>query len=145
MTTRRAEWYRFSMNENASGPGASLSAACQEAVEAYRSAGRAIMAPAIRKMLESIIRQKSEHVNELRPLEGAFSGPVPRIVLTDGGDPEKTLASIAEYENAFASTLDGFSSAMSGEDQKVEVKRLADASRKFASWSKDHLDLLALF
>lgn len=133
------------MNENASGQGASLSSACQEAVESYRSAGRSIMAPAIRKMLESIIRQKSEHVNALRPLDGSFSGSVPRIALAEGADPEKVLSAIADYENAFASTLDGFSSSIAWDDQKVEVKRLADASRKFASWSKDHLDLLALF
>lgn len=103
------------------------------------------MAPAIRKMLESIIRQKSEHVNALRPLDGSFSGSVPRIALAEGADPEKVLSAIADYENAFASTLDGFSSSIAWDDQKVEVKRLADASRKFASWSKDHLDLLALF
>lgn len=104
-----------------------------------------ILAPAIRKVIESIIRQKSEHVNSLRPLDHAFSGETVRISLAEGSGPETVLEAIVKHETGFAATLDGFAPVLPIEDQKLAVHAIADASRKFASWAQDHLDLLSLF
>ena len=133
------------MNEKMLGGGATLSSACQEAVEAYRVSGKVILAPAIRKVIESIIRQKSEHVNELRPLEHAFEGTIVHISLVEGSGPETVLEAIVKHEKEFAAMLDAFAPTLPIEDQKLAVHTIAEACRKFASWAQDHLDLLAIF
>jgi rubrerythrin len=133
------------MDEILTNGSAKLSAACQEAVEAYRASGKVILAPAIRKVIESIIRQKSDHVNELRPLDHAFEGTIMRISLREGSGPEVVLEAIVKHETEFAATLDKFAPSLPIEDQKLAVHAIAEACKKFASWAQDHLDLLALF
>jgi hypothetical protein len=133
------------MSENMHSGGTPLSSVCQEAVEAYRASGRTIVAPAIRKVIESVILQKSDHVNALRPFDPAFTGSVSHIPLAEGSDPMVVLAAIVKHETEFAATLDAFAPTLPIEDQKLAVHAIAESSRKFASWAKDHLDLLALF
>jgi rubrerythrin len=133
------------MNENSPSGAATLSSVCQEAVEAYRASGKVILAPAIRKVIESIIRQKSEHVNVLRPLDHAFAGKIIHISLAKGSGPETVLEAIVKHEKEYAAILDAFAPTLPIEDHKLAVHAIADASRKFASWTQDHLDLLAMF
>ncbi len=133
------------MEEVMSKGNATLSSVCQEAVEAYRASGKMILAPAIRKVIESIIRQKSEHVNSLRPFDHAFSGEINHIILAEGSGPEMVLDAIVKHETGFAAALDAFAPTLPIEDQKLAVHAIADACRKFASWAQDHLDLLSLF
>lgn len=133
------------MNEIASLKNDSLSIICENAVAGYKTSGKLIQAPAIRKVIESVIRQKSEHVAILRALDSNFIGSAQALVVAGGVDPEDVLRSIVAHELAFAATLDSFSPTLDNEDARLSVKAVADASRKFASWSQDHLDLLAMF
>ncbi len=133
------------MNEMASLKNDSLSVVCEQAVAGYKNSGKLVQAPAIRKVIESVIRQKSEHVAILRSLDGSFIGSAQALVVAEGSDPEDLLRSIVAHELAFAATLDAFSPTLGNEDAMLAVKVVADASRKFASWSQDHLDILALF
>jgi hypothetical protein len=133
------------MSEKTPGCAASLSSVCQEAVEAYRASGRTIVAPAIRKVIESVILQKTDHVNALRSFDTAFTGSVSHLPLAEGSDPEIVLGAIVKHETEFAATLDTFAPTLPVEDQKLAVHAIAESSRKFASWAQDHLDLLALF
>lgn len=133
------------MNQNVAGAGLTASVVCGDATEYYRSAGKRIQSPAIRKVLESIIRQKSAHVDQLRPLDERFSGAVEPLVPTESLDPLDLLECIVMHEHAFAATLDTFAVALVDEEAKHTVKAIADASRKFASWAQDHIDLLAMF
>jgi len=133
------------MNEKVLVVDSSLSAACEEAVMAYRDSGKAIQAPAIRKVIESVLRQKIERIAVLRPLDPLFSGAVPRIDIPAGAGPEELLQALVSHEKAFAASLDAFAASIRDEEPSQAVKALADASRKFASWAQDHIDLLAMF
>lgn len=133
------------MNEKVQAAPSTLSAACEEAVLAYRDSGKAIQAPAIRKVIESVLRQKIEHITVLRPLDPLFSGAVPRIAIPAGSGPEELLQALVSHEKAFAAALDAFAASIRDEEPSQTVKALADACRKFASWAQDHLDLLAMF
>lgn len=121
---------------------------CECAVAWYKNSGKSVQAPAIRKVIESVIRQKTEHVAILRPLDSLYAGPMAVLVLdgvSDVVDPEDILSKLVAHELAFSDSLDAFSASLSDEDSRIAVKAVADASRKFASWAQDHLDLLALF
>ena len=133
------------MNEMTSIKNPSLSIVCEHAVAGYKNAGKLVQAPAIRKVIESVIRQKSEHVAILQPLDSLFSGTAQVLTLESGSDPENILKSLVVHELAFAESLDGFSPGLANEDERLAIKAVADASRKFASWAQDHLDLLAMF
>ncbi|PKL09216.1 MAG: hypothetical protein CVV51_04885 [Spirochaetae bacterium HGW-Spirochaetae-7] len=112
---------------------------------AYRDSGKSIQSPAIRKLLESVITQKREHVEALRAFDAQFTGVSPRIAIPASSDPEAVLKSLVDHESAFAKALDELSASVAAEEPRLKVKSMADAGRKFASWATDHLDLLALF
>lgn len=133
------------MNQNVPGMGPTVSTVCEQATECYRSAGKRIQSPAIRKVLESIIRQKSAHIDQLRALDAQFAGTVEVLVPTESPDPLDILKCIVTHEHRFASTMDAFAVSLGDEESRHTVKAIADASRKFASWAQDHLDLLAMF
>lgn len=133
------------MSENVAASRIRLSSSCEEAVAAYRDSGKGIQSPAIRKVLESVIRQKSEHAAPLRAFDAQFPGEAPRIAIPAGSGPEALLKALADHESAFAEALDALSASLKDEESKLAVKSIADASRKFSSWARDHLDLLALF
>ncbi|MBN2874503.1 MAG: hypothetical protein JXM71_05365 [Spirochaetales bacterium] len=133
------------MNENVGDAAVSLSRACGEAIAAYRDSGKTVQSPAIRKVLDSILRQKSEHLHELGALEAWYSGTPPRVALKAAADPEAILRAIQEHETAFAAALEQYSASIPDEDPRQRVHAMADGCRKFASWATDHLDLLALF
>ena len=133
------------MIENVQGAPSSLSSVCAEAVIGYREAGKGIQAPAIRKVIESVLRQKIEHVSALRPFDPRFSGKVDRLAMPAGAEPEDVLRRLVSHETAFAGSLDALSAALEEEEARQQVKGIADCSRKFASWAQDHLDLLAMF
>jgi len=122
-----------------------VSAICEGATECYRAAGKLIQSPAIRKVLESIIRQKSAHVDQLRPLDAQFSGLLQPLVPTESQDPLDILKCVVAHEHAFAADMDTFAAALTNDEAKHTVKAIADAGRKFASWAQDHIDLLAMF
>ena len=133
------------MSENVAASRFPLSRSCEEAVAAYRDSGKKIQSPAIRKVLESVIMQKHDHVEPLRAFDAQFPGEPPRIAIPAGSGPEAVLKSLVDHESAFAEALDALSAGVAAEEPRQKVKSMADASRKFASWARDHLDLLALF
>ncbi|MBU0928680.1 MAG: hypothetical protein KKA67_13080 [Spirochaetes bacterium] len=133
------------MNEIRSGSGESPSAVCEEAVARYRQYGKAIQSPAIRKVIESVIHQKAEHAAILRPIEAGFECGGDRVAISEGAQPEDVLRGLVAHELSFAERLDVFAASLADEDSRLAVKAVAEASRKFASWAQDHLDLLAMF
>jgi hypothetical protein len=133
------------MSENVVLSHISAASVCEQAVESYRQAGKTIQAPAIRKVIESIIGQKTEHVKALRSLEGRFSCEAAALNMPAAIGPEEILQSIVSHELSFAASLDALSASIAADEPKMAIKAIADGSRKFASWTKDHLDLLAMF
>ncbi|HOZ72563.1 MAG TPA: hypothetical protein PLQ29_11040 [Spirochaetales bacterium] len=133
------------MIENVQEEPSNLSAVCADAVIGYREAGKAVQAPAIRKVIESVLRQKIEHVSALRPLDALFSGSLERLSIPSGAEPEDVLRHLVSHETGFAASLDSFSASLDDLEARQSVKGIADCSRKFASWAQDHLDLLAMF
>lgn len=133
------------MIENVQGAPSSLSVVCAEAVIGYREVGKGVQAPAIRKVIESVLRQKLEHVSALQPLDARFSGALERLAIPAGAEPEDVLRRLVSHETAFAASLDAFAASLDDEEARQLVKGVADGSRKFASWAQDHLDLLAMF
>jgi len=134
------------MSESVFGTTPRISGICHETVEAYRLFGKTVQSPAIRKLLESIITQKSEHVAVLRPFD-AFSGSlaVTRIAIPPDAVAAKILECVVEHEARFAESLDVFSRTMADEESRMTIKGIADASRKFTSWATDHLDFMVMF
>lgn len=122
-----------------------LSVICENAIATYREHGRIVQALAIRKVLESVIRQKHEHIAILRPLDSQFSTGAQPILLPPNAGPSDVLRGLVAHERAFAETLDELASSLKDAEQHQAVKAVADASRKFASWAQDHLELLAMF
>ncbi len=99
----------------------------------------------MRKVLESVIRQKHEHIAILRPLDPQFPAGAQPVSFSANPGPEDVLRGLVAHELSFAGTLDEFASSLQDAEQHQAVKAMADASRKFASWAQDHLDLLAMF
>jgi len=133
------------MAENETGTVDVLSAVCEQSVALYRELGKSVQAPAIRRVMESVIHQKMEHVLTLRHLESGFKGSVQHLAVHAPAEPEAILQGLVDHESSFASTLDHYAAQIPDDEPRLQVKALADASRKFASWAKDHLDLLAMF
>ncbi len=133
------------MDQNIDSPASLPSYACEEAVAAYRNHGRQIQTLAIRKVLESVIRQKSEHVAVLRPLDGLCTSSAPRLAFPADAAPADVLRGLVTHEKAFAEAMDRFSASLGDDESRQAVKAIADAGRKFSSWAQDHLDLLAMF
>ncbi len=133
------------MEEHVPVAAAPLSVVCEKAIAVYREHGRIVQAPAIRKVLESVIHQKHEHIAILRPLDAQFPAGTQHVSFPAHAGPEDVLRGLVAHELAFASTLDEFAVLLHDEEQHQSVKVIADASRKFASWAQDHLDLLAMF
>jgi len=126
-------------------------AACETLTAEYRKAGARLQEPAVRKVISSILAQKVEQTKSLRAAVVAGREPGPDTLfrpvepLPESGGAAATLAAMAERENAFAADLYALSSLQTNEELRVELKALAEASRKCAGWAKDHLDLIALF
>lgn len=133
------------MNENVPVAVAALSVVCETAIAAYREHGRIVQAPAIRKVLESVIHQKHEHIALLRPLDAKYPAGAQTVSFPDNAGPEDVLRGLVAHELSFAGSLDKFAASLQNPEELQAVKAMADASRKFASWSQDHLDLLAMF
>lgn len=124
---------------------AALSVVCEKAITAYREQGRIVQAPAIRKVLETVIRQKHDHVAVLRSLDPLFPAGAELATFPANAGPDDVLQGLASHEISFAGSLDAFAALLHDDEQHQSVKAMADASRKFASWAQDHLDLLAMF
>jgi hypothetical protein len=133
------------MEEHVPAVATALSVVCEKAIAAYREHGRIVQAPAIRKVLESVIRQKHEHIAILRPLDPQFPSGAQPVSFPANPGPDDVLRGLVAHELSFAKTLDEFAAALQDTEQHQAVKVMADASRKFASWAQDHLDLLAMF
>jgi len=133
------------MEETVPAAAAALSVICENAVATYREHGRIVQAPAIRKVLETVIRQKHEHVAILRLLDPLCTTGAQPLVFPAGAGPDDVLRGLVAHEHAFSETLDAFATSLQDPEQHQSVQAIADASRKFASWAQDHLDLLAMF
>lgn len=137
------------MQESPASASESASSRCLKAIETYKTLGRSIQAPAIRKVFESIIRQKVDQAAAIVALEADPAVASALVAPPDAdipvSDPETMLAAVRDRESAFALALESAMAGVPGEDARHELKALADMSRKFSSWVKDHLDLLALF
>lgn len=133
------------MNETSDANPRAISAVCADAIEAYREYGKRIQSPAIRKVLESVIRQKSEHVGALKALESRATTSAAPILRSAALDPEAALRSLVEHERAFAEAVSALGEGLDEEEARVGAAAMADSSRKFASWAQDHLDLLSMF
>lgn len=68
----------------------------------------------------------------------------PSMVQEPSHDPIGVLDFIIESENLLASSLSSLSAASPDEDRKDQFRLLTDMSVKFASWARDHRDLLSL-
>jgi hypothetical protein len=139
------------MTETFETAGRELIRTCLKDLSDYEHVVKAIQSPAIRKLVESIIAQKTDQLADLKLITGIPEYASLTGMATDPSttgnwaDPESLLAAVADRENIFAAATRSLANQTDSEDQRNSLSACAERSRKFASWSKDHLDLLGLF
>lgn len=131
--------------------GRHLIEACNADLSVYKRAVKTVQSPAIRKLVESIIAQKTDQLAELRIITGNSGYVSQTNGTTDTGstenwpDPESLLIAVTTRENVFAESIRTLAYQAKPEEHRNSLFACAERSRKFASWSQDHLDLLGLF
>ncbi|GAB1433392.1 hypothetical protein MASR2M29_20180 [Spirochaetota bacterium] len=123
----------------------SFSDLCSDTIELYKLCGKKIQSPALRKMLESVIRQKEEQCTLLKTMDLKTDKTEVVFFVEPESDVFAFLEALVEQEKHFAFMLEESSNALSDNETRLELKAAADNSRKFSSWAKDHLDLLSMF
>jgi len=139
------------MIETFESAGLHLMAVCLKDLSAYKQAVKTIQSPAIRKLVESIIAQKIDQMADLKAITGV-PGEAGQAEPTaeagnaeDWADPESLLRAVTAREITFAGAIRSLADQATSEEHKTSLIASAERSRKFASWSQDHLDLLRLF
>jgi hypothetical protein len=139
------------MTESFETMGKDLIETCLKDLSVYRLAVKKVQSPAIRKLVESIIVQKVDQLAGFKTiisnLGGASqSGSPPADISAEGWpDPESLLKAIVARENGCAESIRQLATLATLEEHREFLGASAERSRKFASWSQDHLDLLSLF
>lgn len=139
------------MTETFDTMGKELIVTCLRDLSIYKMAVKKVQSPAIRKLVESIIVQKIDQLADLKTIIGSLESAsqfdsTPEDVSAEGWpDPESLLKAIITRENDFAETTRSLAAQVSVEEHRNSLRACAERSRKFASWSQDHLDLLSLF
>lgn len=122
-----------------------LSTVCSSFIEIYKEFGKNVQSPALRRMLETVINQKTEQATVLKNLCIKNKNSQKIVYLHADTEIELFLQTMVGYERFFASILDEAMEAESDEETRLILKTAADNCRKFAFWLQDHLDLLSLF
>ena len=144
------------MQETFETAGRQLLETCIVDLTDYKRAVKTVDSPAVRKLLESIIAQKSDQLLDIQQLTGytaeisvtgEHQSSAPMVETTSEGrtDPEALLKELAARENSFAQGIRSIATKTGSEEDRNALFACAERSRKFASWSQDHLDLLGLF
>ena len=115
------------------------------AVHTYRTFAHSIQSPAIRRVLESFISQKEDVLTLVAGSGNHEVAAIAAPAMPPGFDVKAGLSAIIDHETSFAAAMDTLSSCCNDEDEKQDSRIVADFSRKFTSWAKDHLDLLAMY
>lgn len=124
---------------------------CLKDLSAYKGAVKTVQSPAIRKLVESIIAQKTDQLADLKIIienfehtnlsTGTEGNSHPESLL----DPETLLKTVTTRENDFAEATRVLADQTGLTEYRNSLCACAERSRKFATWSQDHLDLLGLF
>lgn len=131
--------------------GRNLVQTCLRDLTVYKQTVKTIQSPAIRKLMASIIAQKTEQLADLKMATGCTDHPAPSEGVAEATsvegwpDPESLLTKIATLEKVFADATRALATRATAEEHKNSLLASAERSLKFASWSQDHLDLLNLF
>ena len=117
----------------------------------YRDSLRNVSDPAIVRMTQSVIDQKESQSEKIRIAANSV-----RLISVDS--PEMTQYPVAinnanellelliELETGMANTLEKLASVNEEKDEIfLNIEAAANMSVKFASWARDHRDLMTLF
>lgn len=124
---------------------------CLKDLSVYKLAVKTVQSPAIRKLVESIIAQKTDQLADLKIIienceHANLDDRTAEASHTESWpDPESLLKAVTIRENDFAEATRALAAHTGLEEYRNSLCACAERSRKFASWSQDHLDLLGLF
>ncbi len=129
-----------------------------ELILRYRESARDLRNPAVRRLLQSVLDQKSSQGDLLRAVAASGeSDPGIAAALqeqaaeiasdpTPGEDPAVALLrGIRAEEDLLAVRFDRLRDASRDEDNRQRLHSLSETSRKIGLWARDHLELLSLF
>ncbi len=143
------------MEETFEMAGRHLVEACLADLAIYKRSVKTLDSQAVRRLVESIIAQKIDQIGDLKTITGnpgvSHSADNPNDGGTDGmiteiwPGLEPLLKAIITRENSFAEATRALANQTGSEEHRNALCACAERSRKFASWSQDHLDLLSLF
>jgi hypothetical protein len=139
------------MEETFETAGRNLLETCIRDLSAYRQAVKTVQSPAIRKLVESIIAQKTDQAADLKLVTGNMDLPHPEQTVAGASgteswpDPESLLSAISRMERDYADATRALAARAGSEENRNSLVASAERSQKFASWCQDHLDLLNLF
>jgi hypothetical protein len=147
------------MTESLESPGKYLVETCSADLAMYKRAVKTLDSQAVRRLVESIIAQKTDQLSDLKAVTGnqgldtgtgtaaesmPDAGSVGTVAET-WPDIESLLKEITAREQALAQATSALAAEAGSEEHRNILHACAERSRKFASWTQDHLDLLNLF
>jgi hypothetical protein len=144
------------MTESLESAGNHLVETCSEDLAVYKRAVKTLDSQAVRRLVESIIAQKTDQLNDLKAVTGSPEGSIATGTTTESvsaagtaaetwPDIESLLKEITAREQALAQATSALAAEAGSEEHRSTLNACAERSRKFASWTQDHLDLLGLF
>ncbi|MGD9938478.1 MAG: hypothetical protein AB7T74_01625 [Clostridia bacterium] len=144
------------MTESLESAGKHLVEICSADLAVYKRAVKTLDSQAVRRLVESIIAQKTDQLGDLKAVAGnpevnTATGTAAESI-SDAGtadetwpDIESLLQEITTREQALALATSTLAAETGSEEHRSTLNACAERSRKFASWTQDHLDLLSLF
>jgi len=146
------------MTESFGTAGKDLAKTCLVDLSMYKRTVKILESQAVRRLVESIIAQKIDQLVDLRTLTGSpvdshmnstnessNSAEIDGIITEKWPNPESLLKDVTSRENAFAEAIRAVAIQAGSDEHRNALNACAERSRKFASWTQDHLDLLSLF
>lgn len=117
----------------------------------YRESLRYVQAPALVRMTQSVIDQKSVQSEKLRVAAGyapstSFEYEEPDTTPPVATNADELLKLMIDTETRLSTLFRSMVPVVADrEDALFEINAAADMSVKFATWARDHKELLALF
>jgi hypothetical protein len=143
------------MTESFEDAGRHLVDTCNADLSLYKKAVKTLDSQAVRRLVESIIAQKIDQIGDLKVIIGSPLDSQANNAAAESAhhgntdetwpDLESLLKAITAHERALAQAASALATRAGSDEHRNTLNACAERSRKFASWTQDHLDLLSLF
>ncbi len=132
-------------------------------IRRYRDSAHGVGNPAVGRLLQSVLDQKSSQADLLRTVVGSGDAgrdaPLPReterndpppapapAAPAPGADPATDLLRmIRSEEEGLGALFERLRQAAADEENRERLHSLSETSRKIGEWARDHLELLSLY